>query len=160
MQKELLELSKHVGQLLTNSHLTVATAESCTGGLLGHVLTGVAGSSEYYLGGVIAYSNQAKETLLGVDHYTLLAFGAVSEQTAVEMAVGARGSFDSSIGLATTGIAGPGGGTPAKPVGLVYIGISTDEITEAYECHFKGGREEIKESTVKLLLEKLIQQLE
>jgi PncC family amidohydrolase len=159
MQEKLFDLSRQVGQILTQQKLTIATAESCTGGLLGHILTGVSGSSSYYLGGVIAYSNPVKESLLSVSHDTLLAYGAVSEQTAIEMASGVRGRIGSSIGLSTTGIAGPTGGTPTKPIGLVYIGISTVEKTEAFKCHFKGGREEVKESTVKSLLEKLIQEL-
>ncbi len=132
MQEILFELSMQVGQTLTQRHLTIATAESCTGGLLGHILTGVSGSSGYYLGGVIAYSNPVKEALLGVQHETLLAYGAVSEQTAAEMAAGARQRIGSSIGLSTTGIAGPTGGTPTKPVGLVYFGISMGEKTESF----------------------------
>ena len=159
MQEELIKRSEQVGQILKDRQLTIATAESCTGGLLGHILTGVSGSSGYYLGGVIAYSNAVKEALLGVRHDTLLAYGAVSEQTAVEMAAGVREKIGSSIGLSTTGIAGPTGGTPTKPVGLVYIGISLAGKTEAFECHFKGGREDIKESTVNTVLEKLIQEL-
>jgi PncC family amidohydrolase len=159
MQEELIELSQRVGRLLSEHNLTIATAESCTGGLLGHILTSVSGSSGYYLGGVIAYSNPVKEAMLGVRHETLLDYGAVSEQTAVQMAAGVRERIGSSIGLSTTGIAGPTGGTPTKPVGLVYIGISIGEQTEAFECHFQGGREAVKESTVKTLLEKLLEKL-
>jgi PncC family amidohydrolase len=159
MQEELIELSQRVGRLLSEHNLTIATAESCTGGLLGHILTSVSGSSGYYLGGVIAYSNPVKEAMLGVRHETLLDYGAVSEQTAVQMATGVRERIGSSIGLSTTGIAGPTGGTPTKPVGLVYIGISMGEQTEAFECHFQGGREAVKESTVKTLLEKLLEKL-
>lgn len=159
MQEELIELSQRVGRLLSEHNLTIATAESCTGGLLGHILTGVSGSSGYYLGGVIAYSNPVKEAMLGVRHETLLDYGAVSEQTAVQMATGVRERIGSSIGLSTTGIAGPTGGTPTKPVGLVYIGISMGEQTEAFECHFQGGREAVKESTVKTLLEKLLEKM-
>lgn len=114
-----------VGQLLTDQQLTLALAESCTGGLIGHRLTDVPGSSGYFLGGVVAYSYNAKETFLNVRHATLDDFGAVSPETAIELARGARHAFGADIGLSVTGIAGPGGGLPGKPVGLVYISLST-----------------------------------
>lgn len=155
-QKQLFELAGRIGKILTQKGLTVSTAESCSGGLLGHVLTGVSGSSTYYIGGVIAYSNPVKESQLGVSNDTLMQFGAVSHQTAREMAAGVRERLGAAIGLSTTGIAGPTGGTPEKPVGLVYIGISTPERTESYECHFSGGREDVKESTVNQVLNKLL----
>lgn len=155
MQENLIKISEQLGEALTIQGLTIATAESCTGGLLGHLLTSVSGASAYYLGGVIAYSNDVKEALLGVRHETLVAHGAVSEQTAREMAAGTRERIGSDIGISTTGIAGPTGGTPEKPVGLVYIGISTAEVTIAYECHFKGSRENIKEETAHTLLNKV-----
>lgn len=156
MQQELFELSTQLGKILSSKHLTVSSAESCTGGLLGHVLTGVSGSSEYYLGGIIAYSNQVKESLLGVRPETLAEYGAVSEQTAREMASCVREKLGADIGLATTGIAGPTGGTAIKPVGLVWIGISTNAKIEAFECQFKGEREEVKNSTVNKVLRHLI----
>jgi PncC family amidohydrolase len=156
MLETLLDLSSQVGQALIEKQLTIATAESCTGGLMGHLLTSVSGSSSYYLGGVIAYSNEVKEAFLGVRHETLVAYGAVSEQTAKEMASGARERIGSDIGISTTGIAGPTGGTPEKPVGLVYIGLSTKDETLAFECHFKGGRMDVKESTAQTLLEKVL----
>jgi PncC family amidohydrolase len=109
-----------VGQLLLQRKLTMALAESCTGGLVGHRLTDVPGSSAYLLGGIVAYSYDAKELLLGVQHNTLYDHGAVSAETAVEMARGARRALGADIGLSVTGIAGPGGGLPGKPVGLVY----------------------------------------
>lgn len=158
-QKHLFELSSQIGQILTARGLTVCTAESCTGGLLGHVLTGVSGSSAYYVGGVIAYSNAVKETLLGVRSETLLQFGAVSHPTAREMAAGVRERLGGDLGLSTTGIAGPTGGTPEKPVGLVYIGVSTQAQTESFECHFEGSREEVKEGTVNKLLSVLLDHL-
>lgn len=157
MEFELLELSARLGQRLIENKLTISTAESCTGGLLGQILTGVPGSSDYYLGGVIAYSNPVKESLLGVQHDTLIQFGAVSDPTAREMASGIRQKIGADIGISTTGIAGPSGGTPAKPVGLVYIGISSAQKTHAYECRFSGGREAIKESTVRELLTCLLE---
>jgi PncC family amidohydrolase len=118
-------LEVEIGELLTANNLKMALAESCTGGLVGHRLTEVAGSSTYFLGGIVAYSYEAKERLLGVRHHTIYDFGAVSAETALEMARGARRAFATDIGLSITGIAGPTGGTPDKPVGLVYIALST-----------------------------------
>lgn len=117
-------LEEVVGKLLIKKRLTVGLGESCTGGLLGHRLTNVAGSSEYFLGGIVAYSYDAKERLLGVIHNTLYEYGAVSPETALEMARGARKLLSADIGISVTGIAGPGGGMPGKPVGLVYIALS------------------------------------
>jgi nicotinamide-nucleotide amidase len=113
-----------VGQLLLQHKLTLALAESCTGGLVGHRITDVPGSSTYLLGGVVAYSYDAKELLLGVRHNTLYDHGAVSTETAIEMARGVRRALGADIGISVTGIAGPGGGLPDKPVGLVYICLS------------------------------------
>jgi nicotinamide-nucleotide amidase len=116
-------LEDAVGRLLIERGLTLATAESCTGGLLGNRITNVAGSSEYYLGGIVSYSDAAKMNLLGVSQETLKEFGAVSEETAQEMAAGARRVLQSDVGVSITGIAGPTGGTEDKPVGLVYIAV-------------------------------------
>ena len=116
-------LEDAVGRLLIERGLTLATAESCTGGLLGNRITNVAGSSEYYLGGIVSYSDAAKMNLLGVSQETLKEFGAVSEETAQEMALGARRLLQSDVGVSITGIAGPTGGTEDKPVGLVYIAV-------------------------------------
>jgi nicotinamide-nucleotide amidase len=121
-----------VGQLLLQHKKTLALAESCTGGLVGHRITDVPGSSDYLLGGVVAYSYDAKELLLGVRHNTLYDHGAVSPETAVEMARGARRALGADIGISVTGIAGPGGGMPDKPVGLVYICLSARD-TERVE---------------------------
>ena len=117
-------LEEVVGRLLTEQKLTLALGESCTGGLVSHRLTNVPGSSSYVLGGIVAYSNQAKERLLGVRRETLEEHGAVSEEAAIEMARGARAALGADIGLSVTGIAGPGGGAPDKPVGLVYVALS------------------------------------
>jgi len=121
MRNEKLEVV--VGAELTAAGLTVGLAESCTGGLICSQLTDVPGSSAYVIGGVVTYSYEAKERLLGVRHETLVTFGAVSEQTALEMARGVRDLFGADIGVGVTGIAGPGGGMPGKPVGLVYIAL-------------------------------------
>jgi nicotinamide-nucleotide amidase len=117
-------MEETVGKLLTGRGLTLAVAESCTGGLIGHRLTDVPGSSGYFLLGIVAYSNDAKQRLLGVREETLVAHGAVSVETAEEMAEGARRAAGADIGLATTGIAGPGGGSAEKPVGTVCIGLA------------------------------------
>jgi PncC family amidohydrolase len=130
MNKEPLEV--HIARLLAAKGLTLALAESCTGGLVGHRITEVSGSSDYFLGGIVAYSNGVKERVLGVDHDTLLNHGAVSAETAIEMARGARRVLGADIGLSVTGIAGPTGGTAEKPVGLVYIALATRE-GEQYE---------------------------
>ncbi len=116
-------IQDQAGALLRRSGKTVATAESCTGGLVGSLLTDVSGSSDYYRGGVIAYANAVKQELLGVEAQTLAAVGAVSEQTALQMARCARQLLHTDYALATTGIAGPTGGTATKPVGLVYLAL-------------------------------------
>jgi PncC family amidohydrolase len=132
-------------RLLTERGLTLAVAESCTGGLIGHLLTQVPGSSEAFLGGVIVYANTLKETV-GVPPQTLEEHGAVSAQTAEALATGIRRWAPSYIGLAVTGIAGPGGATDAKPVGLVYIGLADDTHIEVEQHNFRGERSEIKRS--------------
>lgn len=118
-------LEQVVVQEMTARGLTLATAESCTGGLMGKRITDVPGASACYLGGVVSYQNEVKENLLGVRHETLMTKGAVSEDTACQMAEGVRKALGADIGISTTGVAGPGGGTPEKPVGLIYVGIST-----------------------------------
>lgn len=121
---ELLELAQKVGNRLLETGLTVCAAESCTGGLLMSTLTDVPGSSAYALGGVVSYSNQAKMQLVDVQKATLVAHGAVSGPTAREMAIGVKALLGADIGVSVTGIAGPGGGTLEKPVGLVYVGCA------------------------------------
>lgn len=129
-----------LGQALRERGLTFAVAESCTGGLLGHRITNVPGSSEYFLGGVVAYAYEAKERLLGVEHNTLYEHGAVSRETALEMARGARSVFGADVGLSVTGIAGPGGGLPEKPVGLTWVAVSMREGEWAESYIFEGDR--------------------
>lgn len=113
------------GELLRSHGWRLAVAKSCTGGLVGHRLTNVPGSSDYFLGGVISYANDAKVRLLGVRWDTLETFGAVSRETVLEMAHSVRQLLSADIGLSVSGIAGPGGGTPEKPLGLTWIGLST-----------------------------------
>ena len=136
-------------KILKKYHLTVATAESCTGGMIGAALTAIPGSSESYLGGVITYSNELKQSLCGVKETTLETYGAVSQATACEMAAGARRRLGADIAISVTGIAGPGGSSADKPVGLVYIGISSKDRTNAIRFHFMGTREKVRQLTVK-----------
>jgi nicotinamide-nucleotide amidase len=154
-----IKLLNKVSDELKKQHLTIATAESCTGGLLAHNLTNISGSSEYFERGIISYSNTAKKESLGVPETLLQQYGAVSEQTAAAMAEAIRQRASVDIGLSTTGIAGPTGGTKEKPVGLVYIGISTKNGVEVKRFLFTGNRLNNKKSTctaaVELLLETL-----
>jgi len=153
-------LEEVIGEILRERKLTIATAESCTGGLLSHRITNVPGSSKYFLGGVVAYSYDAKEHILHVRHNTLYGFGAVSKETAIEMARGVRHLFDSDIGIGITGIAGPGGGTPEKPVGLVYISLSVPGHTWYREHRWKGSRLENKEQSAEAALQMVLDYLE
>ncbi len=133
-------LEEVVAELFFRTGKLVATAESCTGGLLANRLTDVSGSSKYFERGVVAYSNRAKVEILGVSEETLKAYGAVSGQTAVEMAQGVRRISGADLGVSTTGIAGPTGGTPEKPVGLVFVGFSDGERSYALEYRFRRDR--------------------
>lgn len=135
---------KAVVSLLAKKHLTLAVAESCTGGLLSHALINIAGVSRVFLLGVVAYSDTAKMKVLGVCARTLRDHGAVSKETALELAVGVRHTAASHIGIGITGIAGPGGGTSAKPVGTVFIAISLGHHAYFKKFHFKGTRLSIK----------------
>lgn len=138
------ELNITVAKMLTDNNLTVALAESCTGGLLSKYLTDKAGSSKYLWGSVISYSNESKEKVLGVSKETLITHGAVSRETAEEMARGIKKVSQASLGLAITGIAGPDGGSEEKPVGLVYIALASDREVFSKELRFVGDREGIR----------------
>ncbi|MBO5364544.1 MAG: competence/damage-inducible protein A [Clostridia bacterium] len=144
---ETATLQQTVVELLHERKLTVATAESCTGGLVAKKLTDVSGASNCFHCGFVTYSNEKKEELLGVSHDTLEKFGAVSQETALEMSRGARLRSGADIGVSMTGIAGPGGGTPHKPVGLVYISISAKDFHKAYRLQLAGDREMVRERT-------------
>ncbi len=128
------------GALLAKSGFSLGSAESCTGGLMSHMITGVAGSSDYFRGGVVAYANSVKEQALGVSSQTLVDFGAVSEETAREMAQGARAITGADISVSITGIAGPGGGTEDKPVGTICFGLATASMVQGFTFHFSGNR--------------------
>lgn len=142
-----------VGDLLREKGLTLSLAESCTGGLIGNLVTNVPGSSEYFLGGVVAYSNQAKQALLGVSAETLERDGAVSEQTVREMASGARGKFETDLAVSVSGIAGPEGGSPEKPVGTVCIGLAAQDGVFSGRYRFWGTREQVKLNSAMMALD-------
>ena len=139
-----VSLEEVVGNRLRELGLTLATAESCTGGLLGHRITGVSGSSDYYLGGVVSYNNKAKMELLGVKKQTLEKFGSVSEETVREMAQGVKSLFKTDLGISISGIAGPTGGSPEKPVGLIYIGLSSEKEVTIKKFNFFRDRDSNK----------------
>jgi PncC family amidohydrolase len=155
----LLEIQ--VGKLLQERGLKLVLAESCTGGLLGSRITDVPGSSEYFLGSVVAYAYETKAALLGVSWDTLNSKGAVSRETVLEMARGARGAMKADISMAVSGIAGPGGGTPEKPVGTTWIGLITAEGELAQLFQFSSGdREKNKVLAVEVALQLLLDYLQ
>jgi PncC family amidohydrolase len=149
-------LELRVGQVLTQRNETLAAAESCTGGLVGHLLTEVPGSSTYFLGGIVAYSNAAKVKLLNVAPVTLEKFGAVSRETVIEMANGVRNNFDAHFGIAVTGIAGPMGDPSDKPVGLTWMAVSSRTGTFVESHHWQGDRSENKRLSANALMEFLL----
>jgi PncC family amidohydrolase len=149
MERDLQEAAHRVVELLTQRGLTIAVAEATGCGLLGHLLTSVPGSSKSFLGGVAPYSRQAKLGLLGMDAGSLDKHGSVSEESALQMVRRVRQVFGADIGLAETGVAGPGGGSAQKPVGLVHIAISSREGKDAGQAHnFAGDRQAVRQQTV------------
>lgn len=137
-------LSTQLGQRLTTLNQTIVTAESCTGGLVAHLITNIAGSSAYFLGGIVAYANEVKMGQLGVREATLIEHGAVSEATALEMCAGAAQRLEADYAISISGIAGPGGGTPEKPVGFVCFGLHTPHGNFSTFQNFTGDRVSIK----------------
>jgi len=156
-EARLVTLAERLQDLCLERGLTVATAESSTGGLIAAAITSVAGSSGYYLGGVVSYADTAKADLLGVPAATLAAHGAVSAQVAVAMAMGARQRLDASLAVSITGIAGPGGGSEAKPVGLTYVGLAGSEGAEVRRFAWSGDRAANRVATAEAALEWLIE---
>jgi PncC family amidohydrolase len=154
-----MKLVNKVSDELKKHHATIATAESCTGGLLAHTLTNVSGSSKYFNCGIISYSNSAKKELLGIPEQLLKKYGAVSNEVAAAMAKEIQQRALVDYGLATTGIAGPTGGTKDKPVGLVFIGISTKETVVVKQFLFYGDRLSNKDSTCTAVLELLLEMI-
>lgn len=153
-------LAEAVGKLLQQHHLTLAVAESCTGGLLAARITDIPGSSAYFEGGVVAYSYEAKKRILGVSATTLEAHGAVSAETAIAMAEGMRRLLGVDLAIAITGIAGPTGATPQKPVGLTYIALAWAQGAECRKYVWTGNRWENREQSVRAALELLQEYLE
>jgi nicotinamide-nucleotide amidase len=148
-----------VGRHLKEQGLTLAVAESCTGGLISHRITNISGSSDYFLGGVVTYSNEAKMDLLRVPEETLARSGAVRAETAQAMALGVKEIFHAPIGLSVSGIAGPTGGTEEKPVGTVYIGLATPQGVQTWYYLFRGSREEVKTLAAQTALDRLRREL-
>ena len=157
--EDLETLPELVAYTMKRTGKTLASAESCTGGTLAHQLTAMAGASEYFLGGVVAYSNEVKESTLGVRHETLVAHGAVSEETVREMAAGARERLGADYAVATTGIAGPGGGTPEKPVGTVWIAVAGPNGITTKHLKFGDRRTQTIERTCNAVWSELIKKL-
>ena len=152
-------LEELIGELLREHGWRLAIAESCTGGLIGHRITNVPGASTYYMGSIIAYAYEAKVRLLGVDWDTLEKFGAVSESTVREMAEGVRQALAADVGLSVSGIAGPGGGTPEKPIGYTWVALSTPDGTLTKQLMVKGNRLENKRDSAQIALKFLYKYL-
>ena len=148
-----------IGSLLQQRGLKLGLAESCTGGLVGHRITNAPGSSEYFMGSAVSYSYEAKVSMLGVSWETLNTFGAVSHNTVLEMARGAKKLLEVDIAVSISGIAGPGGGTLDKPVGTTWIGLVTNDGGWTREFHFKGDREQNKASSADAALQMLLEYL-
>jgi PncC family amidohydrolase len=149
-----------VGNILRERQLKLVTAESCTGGLIGSRITDISGSSEYYLGSIVAYAYEVKVALLDVSWETLKAHGAVSRETVLEMARGARKRLNGDVAVSVSGVAGPGGGTPEKPVGTVWIGLASIDGEWAREFHFPGNRKQNKASAADAALQMVLDYLQ
>lgn len=152
-------LAEELGKLLLQKGLTLSTAESCTGGGIASVITSISGSSEYFKGGIVAYANEVKTALLGVSETTLEKHGAVSEETVLEMAKGAMKSMKTSCAIATSGIAGPGGGTPTKPVGTIWIAAACNDKIVTKKLQGDNGREKNTKNSIEKALSLLIEHL-
>jgi nicotinamide-nucleotide amidase len=152
----LVELAQRLQGICLGRSLTVATAESCTGGLVAHVLTEIAGSSAYFQGGIVAYSNEAKTSLLEVGPDVLAAHGAVSAQVARQMAAGSRARFAAGLAVSVTGIAGPEGGSDEKPVGLTYVAVADADGEDVRRFVWNGDREANKVASAEAALQMLL----
>lgn len=155
----LVALASRVGERCLALATRIATVESCTGGLVGHVLTEVPGSSAYYLGGFVTYSDAAKQAMVGVPADVLAAHGAVSAQTALAMAAGGRDRMGADVSVAVTGIAGPDGGTDSKPVGLTYVAVADAAGSEVRRFAWIGSRAENKRASAQAALELLLDRM-
>lgn len=146
-------IAREVGSMLVGKNLSISVCESCTGGMLGAAITAIPGSSSYFAGGVIAYSDAVKTKVVGVKRSTLERYGAVSAQTAREMARGVKNKLKTDVGIGITGIAGPAGGTAKKPVGLVYIAVAYGKKTRVERFMFAGGRQKVRRFSVEKALD-------
>ncbi|UXA35182.1 nicotinamide-nucleotide amidase [Proteus terrae] len=160
---EMTRLSIEVGKVLIEKKSTITTAESCTGGWIAKVITDIAGSSEYYHRGFVTYSNEAKHEMIGVDEQTLLKYGAVSEEVVLQMAKGALITANADFAVSVSGIAGPGGGSEEKPVGLVWFGFAMKtpkgiQATAKY-CIFSGSREQVRANSVIFSLKSIFKEI-
>jgi nicotinamide-nucleotide amidase len=160
MNSDMDSLAQSIGKLLNEQHLTLGLAESCTGGMVASYVTDIAGASEYFEGAIVAYSNQVKERVLGVPASTLERHGAVSAETVVAMAKGARKVLHVDVAVAITGVAGPSGGTLDKPVGLTYIGLCSARGELWRKYIWKGDRRQNREQAARAALELLKEHLE
>lgn len=159
MKADMQGTNELVVNRLIEKKLTISSAESCTGGLFSALITEVAGASEIFNESIVTYSNEAKMRELGVKQETLDTLGAVSYDTAMQMCTGITAHTGADIGVGITGIAGPGGGTPQKPVGTVFVGINICGDARVYELHLDGSREQVRESTCKFVFDNLYDSL-
>lgn len=155
-----MKAEEHILRLMVSSALKLSVAESCTGGLIAGRITDIAGSSEYFEGGVVSYSNEAKTRFLGVPEELLVGYGAVSREVAQSMAEGVRRATGSDVGLSVTGVAGPGGGSDLKPVGTVFIGLCWQGGILVKEFHFGGDRKKVRQQSSDAALQMIIDHLE
>lgn len=160
MNNEIDSLSQLLGQKLLAKHWTITCAESCTGGGIGYAITNISGSSTWFKQGIISYSNEAKQQLLGVSAQTLNDFGAVSEQTVIEMAKGAAALAQAQVAISVSGIAGPDGGSAQKPVGTVWFGFYIDGQEYSVLQRFKGGRQQVRSKAIEFAFSKVLRLLE
>ncbi len=158
-KSELEHYAIELERCLRKQKLTLSVAESCTGGLIGHQITNIPGSSDYFRGGIIAYADRIKENILKVPKTVIKRHGAVSRPTVEQMAREVALLFDTQCAIAVSGIAGPGGGTPTKPVGLVWIAVLSPRRIASQEFHFKGNREQIKYQAAGVALNMLLSDL-
>jgi len=160
MKERISNANDRTQELLINNGLTLSVAESCTGGMIGSTITSLSGSSKYFMGGIIAYHKDVKEKLLGVNNALLATYGEVSLEVVTEMAIGVKCSLKTDCAIAVSGVAGPTGGSPEKPVGLVCFAICIPGKMDIFNSRFTGDRDSIRQQTVAKALEKLCELLE
>lgn len=160
MKDEIRTMALRLVSAAVKQHITLAFAESCTGGMAAAAVTDISGSSAVFMGSAVTYSNEAKAKILGVHQNTLDTHGAVSAECAEEMAVGAAKIYGADIAMSVTGIAGPSGGSPEKPVGTVWFAFTRGGRTTSFECRFRGERQSIREASVKKILAYITEVLE